>query len=439
MSHLRVENVRLTNVEVPRDRPGTIAPRRQDVGRRTIICICGSDGSVGVSETQGSSELFDLLKQACGCLIGKDPFQLSELRSILRTVTRDQAAQNCSIAFGHIEAALWDLGARHLGVPCYELVGGRCVERVPVAALVSTRSADIAASDHRSREPTRENANVDQVVGTARRLVEDYGFSALKVISGGDRVETDLSVMRALREAFGAEMNLCLMPNRGWLVADALRLSREIDALDLTCLEDPVARIGDMARLRRELRTPFALRLRGVNPNHLSAAIRLKSADIILGDAFHGGGLSSFMDLSAVCRTFNLDMGIGCDTDLGVRTAANLQLAAVSSVAITAIDSDLHHRDETLVQGRGLDVKDGLLSVPDGAGIGVDLDQDKVAAFRGYRTRTVINGGRLWSQVADEDHERPPHADRNSHEQGVGHRTPRGRREIPEPYSATDG
>jgi glucarate dehydratase len=191
-----------------------------------------------------------------------------------------------------------------------------------------------------------------------------------------------VAVLRALREAFGPALNLRLDANGGFAPVEALRLGKAVEDLDLQYLEDPVAGLDAMARLRRDLRTPFATNMCIIDFDQLPVGIRSGAADIVLGDIFHWGGIQAFRELAAVCGTFRLGMGMHSFWEMGLATALNLHLAAAHRQVDHAIDGILWLYEDDIIAGPRMVVQGGSLPVPGGPGVGVDLDEDKVARFR---------------------------------------------------------
>ncbi len=197
------------------------------------------------------------------------------------------------------------------------------------------------------------------VVAKAKELIEDGGYDSLKIKSAGISPAWDAAVLRALREAFGPALNLRLDANGGFTPVEALRLGRAIEDLDLEYLEDPVAGIDAMARLRRDLRTPFATNMCIIDFDQLPVGIRAGAADIVLGDIFHWGGVQAFRELAAVCGAFRLGMGMHSFWEMGLATALNLHLAAAHAQVDHAIDGilwlypdDITAGPRMVVQGR---------------------------------------------------------------------------------------
>lgn len=277
--------------------------------------------------------------------------------------------------------ALHDLIARHLEIPLFELFGGRHRTEVPCALLMGAFPIERPVPVEELDALFADLANVAIVVDKAKALVAESGYATIKIKSAGLRPDWDVAVLRAMRETFGAEMRLRLDANGGYGPLDALRLGRAVEDLNLEYLEDPVSGIESMARLRRDLRTPFATNMCVINPDQLAPGLRARCADVILGDVFHWGGPSGFRELAATCKAFHVDMGMHSFWEMGPATAVNLHLAAGHRQVNHAIDGILWLYGRDIAAGPRMVVKDGVLPVPNGPGAGVDLDEDAIARF----------------------------------------------------------
>jgi len=385
MSKLRIEGARLSRLAVPLRYPyiSSQVKTGRDTIYRTIIRLYGSDGRIGIGETVGAPANFAICCALCEGLIGADAFDINRRRRAFSPLPfSNMDGRNGWMAYGGVEAACFDLIGRHLDLPLFELLGGRHTDRVRTAALMGAYPVDRPVTVEELEGFFADIANVDVVVGKAKELVEEGGYSSLKIKSAGLNPAWDIAVLRALRETFGPALNLRLDANGGFAPVEALRLGKAVEDLDLEYLEDPVAGLDAMARLRRDLRTPFATNMCIIDFDQLPVGIRIGAADIVLGDIFHWGGVQAFRELAAVCGTFRLGMGMHSFWEMGLATALNLHLAAAHRQVDHAIDGILWLYEDDIIAGPRMVVQNGTLSVPEGPGVGVDLDENKVARFR---------------------------------------------------------
>ena len=136
-----------------------------------------------------------------------------------------------------------------------------------------------------------------------------------------------------------------------------------------------------MARLRRDIHTPLATNMCVVDFDSLPVGIREGAVDIILADPHKWGGIWATKKLAAVCDAFHLGMSMHAGAELGVSTAVNIQLAASTPQIRYSIDGHYHHELDDIIVGGKHKYHNGMMRVPDAPGIGVELDEEKVAYY----------------------------------------------------------
>jgi glucarate dehydratase len=384
MARLTIEGATLTRLSVPLVKPYISSQMRSGRDRieRTIIRLHGSDGTIGLGETVGTPPVFGIVRRLCQRLKGRDAFAMTAFRREWAPLTfSNMDGRHGFIGYGGVEAACYDLLARHLGVPLVDLLGGSQRASIPCAGLMGAIPVDGAIDRPGLEAFIADAGNVAKVVEEAEALVADGGYPSLKIKSVGLDRGWDLAVMTALRERFGPRMGLRLDANGAFSPVEALRLGRGLERLDLEYFEDPVSGIEGLSRLRRDLRTPIATNMAIINMDQLPVGIRMGAADVILGDIFHWGGLRNFIDLAAVARAFELGLGMHSFWEMGVATAFNLHLAAALPGVDHPIDGILWLYPDDITAGARMAVRHGMLPLPHGPGIGVSLDEAKLAAW----------------------------------------------------------
>jgi glucarate dehydratase len=112
-------------------------------------------------------------------------------------------------------------------------------------------------------------------------------------------------------------------------------------------------------------------------------AVRTRCIDIILSDVHYWGGLANNKKLAGICETFQLGMGMHSDRELGISTAAQLHLAAAIPYMVYAPDSHYHHQADDIIT-RPFVYDHGCFKVPDGPGLGVEIDAEKLEKYAQY-------------------------------------------------------
>lgn len=152
-------------------------------------------------------------------------------------------------------------------------------------------------------------------------------------------------------------------------------MCKPLERLNLEYYEDPTHDIEGLARLRRDVRTPIATNMYFIHHHHLPSAVAMDAIDIALVDIYHWGGVAAFGEAVAATRPFGIEVGLHSNFELGVATAANLHLAAAFTEVGRAIDTVLPSQQGEIIDGSGFRITDGGLDLPDGIGLGVELDE----------------------------------------------------------------
>jgi glucarate dehydratase len=245
-------------------------------------------------------------------------------------VARPQSAADR--VFAAFEVALLDLQGRSLGVPVHALLGGPARDRVPFAAYLFYKWAG-----HPGQEPDAwgEARDPQGIVAQARRMVERHGFQALKLKGGVLPPDQEMAAVRALSDAFQG-VPLRLDPNAAWTVPTSHRVAAEL-ATCLEYLEDPT-----------------------------------------LGDPHYWGGLRRSQELAATCRTFGLGLSMHSNSHLGISLAAMVHLAAATPHLTYSCGTHAPWAETGVVRAP-LRIAGGAVTVPDGPGLGVELDPEALA------------------------------------------------------------
>lgn len=307
-------------------------------------------------------------------LLGRDPLEREgiwqELWGALRHTDR--------LGIGPIDVALWDLAGKHHDASVSTLLGGYR-DRIP--AYASTYWADDAGG-------------LDSPEAYAEFAIEclEAGYPAFKLHPFGDP-DRDIAACRAVADAVGDDMALMLDAGSEYQTyTQALRVGRVLDDLDYFWYEDPLADGGESIELGRklvqELATPI-LGVENVRGGHYGRAnhIQAGALELVRGDAHLDGGITGVM------KTAHLADAFGVDVELHVGGPSHLHcLSAIRNT--NYFEAGLLHPEVTWTVSQGFTedvqaIDDGAIPVPEGPGLGVDIDWDFVEA----RTtdRTVID------------------------------------------------
>jgi glucarate dehydratase len=370
---MRIVDIRATTVTVPLE-----APLRHSNGAhwgrfvRTVVEIEADNGLIGLGEMGGGGQSAeDAVAGLKPYLLGHDPARTEALRWMLANPTAS-LYNNRTQLLAAVEFACLDLQGRHLGVPVHELLGGKVRDKVPFASYLFFR--------HPAEDGSGEIRTADQLVEHARALVDKYGFQVHKLKGGVFPPDYERDCFRALAEAFPGH-RVRFDPNGAFGVEEAIRFARGIEDLDNDYLEDPTWGMNGMRRVRENTSIPLATNTVVVNFEQLAANVRDPAVDVILLDTTFWGGIRACVKAAGVCETFQLGVAVHSSGELGIQLATMLQLGAVVPNLSFAADAHYHHLRDDIIAGGKLPYADGAIAVPDGPGLGVELDRDKLAEY----------------------------------------------------------
>ncbi len=333
---------------------------------RTIVKLITDEGLVGLGETYGGGQMTSALEHARATIIGEDPFHLNRLRLKIGNAR----------TFSPIEMACLDVMGKATGRPVCDLLGGKVRDRVSYSAYLFYR---LAGSDGKEAVTTPE-----AMLGEAEEFVRRYGFKSLKLKGGVYPPEVDIRSLHLIRERFGDGYELRVDPNCIWSVETSIRVCQRLKDLDMEYVEDPTETMTGMATVRRTTGMLLATNHCVVNFEQIPAAVAMGAVDVVLSDIHYWGGLTGCVRLAEICHTFGLGVGMHSNSHLGISMAAMTHLAAVVPNLLHACDTHYPWLEEDVIVGEGFKFQDGCLEVPSGPGLGVEVDEAKLARFADY-------------------------------------------------------
>ena len=191
--------------------------------------------------------------------------------------------------------------------------------------------------------------------------------------------DEEIETLRRLHARFPGH-KLRLDPQGAWSVATSIRVGRALADLPMEYLEDPTTGMAGMAEVRRNVPMPLSTNMCVTTLDHLGPATALRPVDVILSDIWYFGGVSNTMALDAVAGPLGFAVGMHSGCELGIGMAAMIHVAAVMPHLSSAIDA-MHPLAVDDIVVAPIRPEDGSYPLPDGPGLGVSLDEDKVARY----------------------------------------------------------
>ncbi len=388
-THPVVAAVRVTPIAF-RDPPLlNVAGVHEPWALRSIIEVQTTDGRVGLGESYGDLQTLAHLDKVLPHLPGLDPFDLNGLTRVVYAHVGDQPDPGATFApagdkarasaLAAFEVAFLDLQGQLTDRPLYQVLGGAVRPAVDYSAYLFYKFAQHKDFTGYPADDWGEVLTPAQIVEEARRMVRDYGFGSIKLKGGVFAPEVEIEALQALRAAFPG-MPLRIDPNGGWSVETTRRVMPLLAADGLLeYLEDPVPTLEQSAEVARFAPMPLATNMVTVAFGHLPETIRLNAMQVILSDHHYWGGLRATQQLAAIGRTFGLGISMHSNSHLGISLAAMTHVGVTLPNLRYACDTHYPWQVEEVITGGKLQIRDGRLAPPPGAGLGVTLDRDALA------------------------------------------------------------
>jgi glucarate dehydratase len=394
---IRITNVTITPVAF------TDPPLLNSVGvhepfaLRAVIEVATDAGLAGLGETYADEQHLAALHAAARAIVGADVYHTEEMyRRVLALAPPETTIASGLIGhsaaadrvFSPFEVACLDIQGKAAGRPVADLLGGAVRQEVPFSAYLFYKWAAHPGVDP---DDWGEALDPDGIVAQAKRMIDEYGFTAIKLKGGVFPPAQEIAAIQALRAAFPGHP-LRLDPNAAWTPATSLKVARELDGV-LEYLEDPTPGIDGMAEVAAKAPMPLATNMCVVSFAHVPPAVRQNAVQVILSDHHYWGGLRRSQQLAGICETFGIGLSMHSNSHLGISLAAMVQLATAVPNLTYACDTHWPWKTEDVVAGQPLIFSGGALRVPSGPGLGVELDREALARLHdqylacGLRTR----------------------------------------------------
>lgn len=352
---------------IPYVKPLKFASGEVTVAEHVLVRVHTEDGVVGVAEAPPRPYTYGETQQGIVAVI-ETVFAPQIIG--LSLLDREKVVARLARTIGNptakaaVDMAIWDALGKTLSIPVSDLLGG-FTDRMRVSHMLGFDSPEA-------------------MVAEAERMRETYGISVFKVKVGRRPVSLDTDVVRALRDHFGAEVELYVDGNRGWTASESLRAMKEMADLDLLFAEElnPADDVLGRRWLVEQLDVPF------IADESVPSAAEV-TREVLGGSATAISIKTARTGFTGSRRVHHLAEGLGIEIVMGnqidgqVGTACALSFG--SAFALTSryageLSNFLDMSDDLLAEP--LKISGGYLETLKRPGIGIDIDPEKLERYR---------------------------------------------------------
>ncbi len=333
----------------------------------TLVQIETDQGIAGLGSCSGNGELIEVIvgKVLKPLLVGMDPTRIEEIwdKAYVRGGHKEFGTRGIGVVvLSGIDIALWDILGKVRGLPIYQLLGGKCRDKVPVYATALY-----------PEEPSK--------VAKRALAFAQQGFHGVKIKVGFD-LDQDIGIVRAVRQELGKDFTVMTDANQGYSVDIGLKAAEAFSQCGVFWLEEPLFAedIEGHAQLREKGKVSIAV---GENLNTYYAFenfVVRGAVDFLQPDVARAGGITEIRKIAALAAKHNVAVSFHTWGD-AVALAASLHLsAALKECGVMELDYT-HNPLRVELLKEPLEVKNGFMAPPDKPGLGVELD---VAALQRF-------------------------------------------------------
>ena len=327
------------------------------------------------------------VKELGDYLIGKDPRLIEDHWTVMHRGGFYRGGPILMSAIAGIDQALWDIKGKALGVPVHELLGGKLRDSIKVYSWIG------------GDRPAEVVAGAKEMVARGFLALKMNGTEELQIVDSHDKIDAAVERVAMVREAVGPGIGIAVDFHGRVHRPMARILVKELEPYRLMFIEEPV--LSEHREALKEIAalgsTPIALGERLYSRWDFKSVFEEGVVDIIQPDLSHAGGITECRKIAAMAEAYDVAVAPHCP--LGpIALAACLQLDAVSyNCFIQEQSLGIHYNgaNDLLDYAANKDVfryEDGYVAIPDGPGLGVEIDEDyvKERAKEGHRWRNPI-------------------------------------------------
>lgn len=348
-----------------------------------FVKIYTDEGISGVGEATleyKEQALLGALEHIRAYLVGKDPLQINDHWFHIYRDAYWRGGAVLMSALSAVETALWDILGKHLGVPVWQLLGGKVNHEVPLYVNGWFAGAKTPAE-------FAEKAKLAVARGVSGMKWDPFGKAFLRL--SGKELDSAIACVAAVREAVGPEVELLIEGHGRFDIPTAVTIAKELEPFRPMWFEEPVPpdNLDALKAVKDRSPVPISAGERLYTRWDYRPMFDKMAADYIQPDISHAGGIAELQKIAAEAESRYIPFAPHNPSG-PVANAATLQLAAVcpNFCILESMYSDVTWRAD--VCNEALVFENGKLQIPDQPGLGIEIDEEACLAHP-YRPHTL--------------------------------------------------
>jgi len=364
---MKISRIEAIPYAIPYRKPLRFASGEVTAAEHVLVRVHTDDGVVGTADAPPRPFTYGETQTSVRSIVA-DHFapQLIGMGILEREVVRSRLERTVGnpVAKAAIDMAVWDAIGQTLGASVSELLGG-FTDRMRVSHMVGFAPAK-------------------EMVAEAERMRDEHGVTTFKVKVGRRPYRQDVDACRALRVALGPEVELYVDGNRGWTASESARALREMEELDLSFAEElcPADDVLGRRWLVRQATIPMFADESVARPGEVTREL-LAGAATGISIKTSRTGFTTSQAVIGLCEGLGVEVVIGnqIDSQIGSLCAAAFGAAhPLTARRPGELSNFLDMTDDLLADP--LVIENGELTVRQGHGLGLVVDEDKLARYR---------------------------------------------------------
>ncbi len=361
------------------------------VDRCLLVRIYTDEGIVGNGEAglwAYHKTVFHAIQELSEYYVGKDPMRIEHHFQVVSRSTHFMGAI-LAAAMSAVDMAMWDILGKSLNQPVYQLLGGKCRDKIKVFANVGGNTLD-----------QRAESAIQSVENGFISLRTTPFFPGFEQQTSTKVIKTAVEIVKTIREAIGDEIDLGLEIHRNLTPDEAIILAGELAPYRILYYEDPIAPQSEDALeyVARHVNIPIAAGERSYNIYQYKELIDRRVVSMIRTDLSVAGGFTQVRKIAAIAEAafvgvFPHLMG----SPVNIAAFAQLDAAIPNYVLQEGANTNTHPLNEIVDQP--LTLENGHIIVPDRPGIGIEIREDRLSSFP-YRPSPITGSFHADGSVA---------------------------------------